>query len=263
MKGISAYTLGIILLLSMIVGCSTGEQPVVQVPEEQPVPMQAQQRPAAPSSASVQDITYLTDDGMNISGTYYPGTGQDAVILLHMLGRDRSSWEKLPQVLNSEGFGVLAIDLRGHGKSTQGTYDFKAFSAAEFKNMVYDVKGAKQFVKKRGVTGDIAIIGASIGANLALAYAAQDKDIQDIILLSPGQDYRGIGTFVPNEQYRGSMLLVASQDDARSYADTEQLSKRANGPHSFHSYPDAGHGTDMLKEADLIPTITGWVKDKR
>ena len=82
------------------------------------------------------------------------------------------------------------------------------------------------------------------------------------MLLSPGEDYHGIGTFVPNEQYMGKMLLVSSENDVQSYSATSALSKRANGQHMFTSYANAGHGTDMLKEADLIQTIVDWLKKK-
>ncbi len=210
--------------------------------------------------SGIREINYTTDDAIVISGTFYPGTGQDGVILIHMLGNDRTSWGKLPEALNNEGLAVLAIDLRGHGKSMQETGEYTTFTALNYQHMLYDIKGAKQFFRKKGLTGSVSLVGASIGANLALTYAAEDTEIKNIVLLSPGENYRGILTMVPNEQYRGKMLLVSSENDISSYAATSTLSKRANGIHAFHSYATAGHGTDMLKESDLIPTIVDWLK---
>ena len=34
----------------------------------------------------------------------------------------------------------------------------------------------------------------SMGASLALAYAASDADIQGVVMLSPGLDYKGLDT---------------------------------------------------------------------
>src|SRR3989344_7841565 len=151
----------LVFFLFVLVGCDKPEQSAAsQSPEQSAPQMQQQEQPV-----TVEEITYTTKDDMVIAGTYYHSDGQDAVILLHMLGKDRSSWEKVPEVLQHEGFAVLAIDLRGHGKSIKDNFGFSTFGLSEFQHMVYVVEGAKRFIRKRGLTGDISIVGASIGAN--------------------------------------------------------------------------------------------------
>ena len=73
----------------------------------------------APTAAS-RNVTFRTDDGVTLAGTWYEPSGRTgpAVILVHMLHRSRRDWDALAIGLASEGIGVLAFDLRGHGEST-------------------------------------------------------------------------------------------------------------------------------------------------
>ncbi|HKG32030.1 MAG TPA: hypothetical protein VKA91_12235, partial [Nitrososphaeraceae archaeon] len=52
-----------------------------------------------------QRVNFLTDDGVSIVGTYYtPASGTNnstpTLILLHMLGRDRNTWNTLASTLS-------------------------------------------------------------------------------------------------------------------------------------------------------------------
>jgi len=68
-------------------------------------------------------VEYLTADGVKIVGDYWAPADMEqkapVVILLHMYQSDRSSWKPLVPALQENGFAVLAIDLRGHGASTE------------------------------------------------------------------------------------------------------------------------------------------------
>ncbi len=141
-----------------------------------------------------QKVSFLTDDGVWIVGTYYPPasshqtTPAKAVILLHMLGRNRNDWNSFAAILSnsSNGYFVLSIDLRGHGESINqngNTISFRSFSPDDFNKMVLDVKAAKHFLvtQKHISPNNIAIVGASIGANVGLKYAASDPSIKAVV----------------------------------------------------------------------------------
>jgi esterase/lipase len=196
----------------------------------------------------------ITDDGFNIAYDYHYVSPQ-GVILVHMMGGSKSDYNALAKFLNDNGYSTISIDLRGHGKSTGDT---KTFSDEDFQNMKYDLKTAKNFLVKNGVN-KIGIIGASIGANLALNYAAS-SDIKRIIMLSPGEDYRSIKTveIIPN--YKGSVLLTASKDDPYSYNTAQKLDTLASGTHKFVSFDSGGHGTNMLNaHPELQQTILDFL----
>ena len=127
----------------------------------------------------VQRVSFPTDDGVLIVGTYYPPalshqtTPAKAIILLHMLGRDRNDWNTFASILSnsSNGYAVLSIDLRGHGESINQngkTISFQSFSPDDFNNMVLDVKAANHFLVTQKHIGpiNIIIVGASVEANI-------------------------------------------------------------------------------------------------
>jgi len=55
--------------------------------------------------------------------------------------------------------------------------------------MVLDVKAAKDFlVRQKHISPNNIAIGASIGANVGLKYAALDSSTEAVVVLSPGID---------------------------------------------------------------------------
>src|ERR687897_586660 len=95
------------------------------------------------SSRNGQTVTFITDDGVSIVGTYYaPSSGlkdsTPTIILLHMLGKDRSTWNTFASALSHKGYAVLSIDLRGHGESIKqgsSTASYQSFTANDFQTL--------------------------------------------------------------------------------------------------------------------------------
>ncbi|MEK6962966.1 MAG: alpha/beta fold hydrolase [Nanoarchaeota archaeon] len=209
------------------------------------------------SAYSTQNLILETTDHVILTGTLYSTSGNKAVILLHMLGKNRQSWEGFANALHQLGYNVLAIDLRGHGESilkNNGRIQFSAFSNQDYMDMTYDVAAAVHYFKNKVVY----IAGASIGANLALKYAAQDPSIQKIILLSPGLGYHGVNVEQDNMKYTGKMLIVTSKDDAYSAESSSILNRKSPGEVKLKIYEAAGHGNSMFTAQ---PELTGLLID--
>lgn len=179
------------------------------------------------SSRNGQTVTFITDDGVSIVGTYYaPSSGlkdsTPTIILLHMLGKDRSTWNTFASALSHKGYAVLSIDLRGHGESIKqgsSTVSYQSFTENDFNKMTLDVKAAKQFlIEQKNANPDrMAIIGASIGANIALNYAATlDPTIKIVIPLSPGLNYKGVATSDTITKYKNPIYIAATEGDSES-----------------------------------------------
>jgi pimeloyl-ACP methyl ester carboxylesterase len=236
-----------------------------------------------PSADGGQLVSFLTDDKVLIVGTYYApqttttslsnttGTTTshvNAVILLHMLGRNRSDWNDFASTLTNKNndYAVLSIDLRGHGESTSQNgntiISFQSFTPSDFNKMVMDVKAAKQFLvtQKNINPNNIAIVGASIGANVALNYAASDPSIKAFVLLSPGLDYKGVTTSDAVKQYKGPIYIATAGKDQIAGNDPRTLCNEiincANN-NRLHIYQDSNsHGTDMFSDSSLQPPLT-------
>lgn len=213
-------------------------------------------------ASSISDVSFKTSDGITIAGTYYMAPGEDApgIILLHMLSKNRGDWAEFAKTLQAAGYTVLAIDLRGHGDSD---LSWKRFSDADFNDMVLDVAAAKKFLVEEGVSGDdLAIIGGSIGANVALKYAADDKEINGVVLLSPGLDYKGVKTEEAITAYgKRPVLIVASRDDLYAAESSKKLHSLALGKSELKIYPGGAHGTSIISAQNAGPMILDWLQE--
>lgn len=225
-------------------------------------------------SLAGERVTFTSHDGVLLVGSYFTpkpriNNSTPSVILLHMLGRDRSVWNDFSQDLSHRGYVVLSVDLRGHGDSIRKdnlTISYKSFVPDDFKNVTYDVKAAKEFLirEKNANPYKVSIIGASMGANIALNYAASDHSIKSVILLSPGLDYMGITTLAPVTQYKNPIYIAATQGDSQSAKDSRILCQKIMCHENIRIFDKTNsHGTDMLSNnttrLELRNMIFSWL----
>jgi len=190
------------------------------------------------------------------------------VILVHARGRSRADWEDLAEELQDEGYAVLTFDLRGHGGSTkQGdrTLAHATMSPQDWEKALLDLTAAYQFLTNRGEVnkGKIGVIGAGLGANLALNWAAQQPPVRSLVLLSPSLDEQGVKTEAAIARYgTRPVLLVASVDDRPAADAARRLESLARGKKKLTLYEAAGCGMDMLARAEgLTDLILEWLED--
>ena len=208
-----------------------------------------------------EQVTIEAADGLPIRATLLTPltSGADpGVILLHMLGDDRTVWGEvgLAADLVAAGYAVLAVDMRGHGE-TGGTQDWTL--AADDLGRVWDDFTARDTVDATRT----AVVGASIGANMALRLGAERPDVGAVVLLSPGLNYRGVTTEDPLAIYGDRpLLLIASEDDAYSADSVRALAEAVDGA-TVQLYDYAGHGTNMFAaEPELTALIIGWLGEQ-
>jgi hypothetical protein len=195
-----------------------------------------------------EEVTIKTSDEQIIKGTYYYcPTSKKGLLLLHQLAKDRNSWH--PWISEfTKTHNVLAIDLRGHGKSTG---DYKDFSDDDFNSIKKDVAASFEFFESKGIVKkEISLIGASIGANTVQNYSSVNVHDKSV-LLSPGTNYRGIKLTLRDT----SSLVVASKEDSYSYDSCKEL--EALSPNSkFIFLQNKGHGTNMLDSELVLQILT-------
>lgn len=217
----------------------------------------------------MKKVSFETSDAVTIVGNYWSG-GKNGVVLLHMMPATKESWNEFANDLYNKEFSILAIDLRGHGESTsQGskTLNYKTFNDTDHQASINDVDAAVEFLKKQGVT-NVDIVGASIGANLAIWYQAEHPDIKKTVLLSPGTNYRGILTepFAAELLDTQKVYLVAGTQDMRSAggadAMAKQIANNIKGEAIVKTYESAAHGTDLFAvDPILIETLVKWLRE--
>jgi pimeloyl-ACP methyl ester carboxylesterase len=220
----------------------------------------------------MEKVILKTIDGIDIVGDYYDGRpSKKGALLLHMMPTDRKSWWDFALQLEDAGFRVFAIDLRGHGESTGGPNGYKKFKNNDHQKSILDIEAGIMFLETEGIElGEIVLVGASIGANLALRYAAEHPEIKAAVLLSPGLNYRGIEAepLIRKLQPGQRIFIATSIDDVRAKGNNAEMCQLlynmlpAGVEKKLIIYKAAGHGTEMIgkEEPDLAGEILKWIK---
>ncbi len=208
----------------------------------------------------METITISTTDGFLLKGSYFEAEGGEAVLLLHMLGRNRHDLDNFAKQLQSQGITALSIDLRGHGESTlrrEEKFLYSSFTEKDFNDIMLDVDASRDYLKEKNKMM-AGIVGASIGANIAFKYGAADNQVKAIVLLSPGENYRGIN--IAGIKTEKPIFIIASSEDEYS-ADTTVMLEKILPNRKVRVLNDKGHGTEMLNK-NIDQEIIDWLKEQ-
>lgn len=191
------------------------------------------------------------------------------VLLLHSIGYSSEDWGNLIGDLNNAGYAVIAMDLRGHGKSIYDTnfhkkpwiyFTPKAF--AKYPSDVITVLNEIQKQSKKVNLANMAIVGADIGANTAVL-AAKDlpKKPKTLVLICPTTSFKGL--YIPialADMGYVPVLSMVSNKDRYSLAEQKSVAKFSQGGFYAKNYPNGGMGMGMLKvNPSMSQDITKWI----
>jgi len=206
-----------------------------------------------------QELDLETNDGLLLRATYFPGTrGKESVpvILLHMWKGNSSEYSDLAVNLQAQGHAVLVPDLRGHGKSTRfkdasrRELDAAKMPPQEFGNMVlFDMKRLKDFLWEKNNDKELnidklCVVGAEMGASVALQFALYDANAYDwdrvfygnlkvgqfvkaLVLISPEWSFRGLqlrnAAAHPVVRSKLSVMIVVGKGKSRAVDEARRL----------------------------------------
>jgi alpha-beta hydrolase superfamily lysophospholipase len=211
----------------------------------------------APLRAAGRPVSFPSGDGTTLTAMLYESSSRPApaVVIVHMLGRSKDEWAAFAERLQDAGMTTLAIDLRGHGGSAGNGAVLTAMSA--------DVRAGLAWLAARpGVRpGALAVVGASLGANLAALAAADTPAVRAVALLSPSLDYRGVRLDVTTMKRLAdrSIWLAASTEDPYALRTVKELSGAATTVEQRLTRTRA-HGTAMLGDSELSLALVDWLR---
>jgi pimeloyl-ACP methyl ester carboxylesterase len=226
--------------------------------------------PADPNAVAVG---FTTDDGWLIRGTYYRGDpSMPLLILVPGVNESRAAFGPLLTDLRAKSYNVLAYDSRGAGESVLHNGVKKTwleFTDSDFQASVKDLVAAKYYALSSFQSAPrIAVIGASIGANVALVFAANDTspELKALVLLSPGDNFRGIESAPALDTLNGratrpDILFAASEGDVTSSAGAQNLNRTYAGKHKLALLSGDRHGTVMLTDPTFRTQVVEFLAD--
>lgn len=215
------------------------------------------------------------NDPLLLQGDYVAPTQESAPVLvcLHGLGSSREEWAPLRDRAHKRGWGTLAYDLRGHGRS-RGTlagstvdHEAKQFgrNPAFWQLMPgdLDLVAARLIEKTKLARSRVTLVGASLGANICLIVASRDPGWARVALLSPGLDYAGLATEAPISVLQSPALLIAAKSDAYAFLSAEKLASLApQGRLTFlplsRGTPRGDHGVQLF-DGKLEEKLLDWI----
>lgn len=191
---------------------------------------------------------------VTLKATYYGSKeGKEAapVVLLHGYKGSREDYGEFAPFLQEQGYAVLAVDLRGHGESTEitGTTrtlpDVKNWNQLHFKAMAqYDMEAVKGWLLEKHNAGELnierlAVVAADMSTIVAVNWALKDwswpilnglkqgQDVKALVLLSPQRNFRGYTMMqalrAPTIQRGINFQLIVGENDRKALQDAEAI----------------------------------------
>ncbi len=116
------------------------------------------QYPVGPAAElDARPVSLPLGHGRSVAGWFVPGKGRGAILLLHGIRADRRQMLGRARFLAAAGYGVLLIDLPGHGASTAPAITFGLREAD-------GVQAALGYLREHAPGQPLGVIGVSLGA---------------------------------------------------------------------------------------------------
>ncbi|MCI0450168.1 MAG: alpha/beta hydrolase [Chlorobi bacterium] len=224
---------------------------------------------------TADEITIKTDDGLAISANYFydkekKETPQPVVILIHQFRQSKEQWRKeFIDSLLTNGFKVLAYDIRGHGESSKIEGELSGL-LSDPEQAPKDIKAVARWSRsEKGIdTSRIGLIGTSIGGNLAL-YAQLNLGTKAAVSISNGKKtfeaFTGYDERMMRRPYfprmKNVLLICGSKDGDHELGQKWIYDNFLEDPKEMKVFDSGAHGKGLIDEFPEVSTlILNWLK---
>lgn len=220
-----------------------------------------------PEAVLTEAVALEAADGKSLAATftYSPGVVcRPGLLLLHQFTQSQQQWGDWPEKLAKLGYVVLAIDLRGHGKSDPQDGALNSL-LTDPDQAPKDVAAAMDALKSHSAVDSsrVGVIGTSIGANLAVVAMVSDMGAKAVVPVSPRYSAIEALSGATNFELTNVLCLATELDsDGDQAATCDKLVSDAVGSAEKVVYSGSDHGIALLNNIpDAWEAITGWLAD--
>lgn len=214
-----------------------------------------------------------SDDVMLIGDFYVPRSKKSlapGVVVVHQAGGNRAELESLSTRLQKQGFGVLALDLRGHGDSATEDMSWQDGNDDERRKLwsfsMRDLDAAVTFLtEQEGMHGtNLSLVAYGNGGTLVARHAVRDENVRAIAMVQPGQPYHGFNFAKDLADLGGLPTLMAVSKDCRP--EVARLAEKAEEDDGSGGWIDIvvtkAKSDEILGDKRLPAEIAKWLEDK-
>jgi predicted esterase len=187
-----------------------------------------------------------------------------AALLLHGYGEDGSVWIDLEERLLAEGWAVMTLDLRGHGRST--TKNSEPLEASEAwrsdpQQFPLDLVPTLDWLKtqERIDSSRLAVIGFDVGANLALLASGRYGEVATAVAINPNAE-EAIAMAGTGQEFKPNAVLILESDLIQGMLARQYVS----GASRLSITEDTVETEETLvwvSSGDAMDQIVRWLKD--
>lgn len=221
------------------------------------------------SGVSAKTIIVEATDGFQLSAKYHAVNNSKAsVLLFHQCNRDQRMWKPLVEKLIENNMDAFTADFRGYNESKN--VDFNTDTDENYLKSNNHIKSDSRHIFNKWIeltqhAKNRIIIGASCGGGQATALAANNNDIDALILFSPSlREY-----WFDNENWAKiyqrknlPVLGIASVGDKNALGAVEKITNNSTASYTeLKRYNGKLHGEPLFKHDPILADkMVVWIK---
>ena len=238
------------------------------------VPTQIGRRSTSRARERAEEVHLRTTDKLDLEASYYAPkkrkSRQPAILMVHDAGRTRNQVEGLAAYLQTKGFGVLTLDLRGHGANVSEDLNWSAVDDKAHASMwvfsLRDLEAGAEFLRTRKEihASNLSVIGVGAGCSLAVRHAVGDENTRAVVLIAPIPKNPGFNLLRDVQDLEGLDTLVIVPKGQRDVAVRLQSAghQRTEGSEYIDVVVLKAEASKVMEDSRIRNEISRWLRSK-
>lgn len=231
-------------------------------------------QPGGAVSVTTETVKLTASDKVVTNATFYvPKKSKErnpAAILVHDAGSSGEALAPIAKYLNKQGFGVLVLDLRGHGKSVTKELDWTKLDEEARERLwataLNDVQAGAEWLRKRRDihSSNLTVVGVRAGCALAARHAVDDENARAAVLIAPEAHSLGFNVLRDLRSLGGLPTLMLCEKAGRQEAVRMcEASHTANGGQEYIEVKYIKcKSNKLMSDSKLKRNMAVWLREQ-